>query len=146
MKSTSTILRISQHHYSGGTLSGGAAVLQALLDKTTIRSNLSAYIPDIAAVHARKLPYVLGETSNYAIHGGPNVSNVAGAALWSLDYAFFASQLGFERLYFHEGIGYKYNFVSLILSSQTLSGVTIFLCTDSTCHAHPFDSRRHAAR
>ena len=40
------------------------------------------------------------------------VSDTAGASLWALDYALYASLIGVERVYFHEGIGYKYNFVS----------------------------------
>ncbi|EEB92806.1 hypothetical protein MPER_08633, partial [Moniliophthora perniciosa FA553] len=37
------------------------------------------------------------------------VSNTAGAALWTLDYALFARTLNITKVYFHEGIGYKYN-------------------------------------
>lgn len=43
------------------------------------------------------------------------VSNTAGAALWALDYSLFATQVGISRLHFHEGIGYKYNFVSIAI-------------------------------
>jgi hypothetical protein len=46
-------------------------------------------------------------------HGAVNVSNVGGTALWALDYTLFASTQGVERIYYHEGVGYKYNFVSL---------------------------------
>jgi hypothetical protein len=47
-------------------------------------------------------------------HGAANVSNVAGAALWALDYSFYASTPGIERLHYHEGVGFKYNFLSTI--------------------------------
>ena len=40
------------------------------------------------------------------------VSNTAGAALWALDYTLYASQIGVTQVHFHDGIGYKYNFVS----------------------------------
>lgn len=81
------------------------------MTKSTIRSNLTAFSPDIAATKAQGLEYILGETNSYSCHGAPGVSNTAGAALWALDYTLFASQIGISRLHFHEGIGYKYNLV-----------------------------------
>jgi xanthine/CO dehydrogenase XdhC/CoxF family maturation factor len=39
------------------------------------------------------------------------VSNVAGAALWALDYGLQIATLSVPQAYFHEGIGFKYNFV-----------------------------------
>ena len=81
------------------------------MSKTNIRGNLTSFSADIAAVKQKGLTYVLGETNSISCHGAPGVSNTAGAALWGLDYALFAGQLGITRLYFHQGIGYKYNFV-----------------------------------
>lgn len=52
------------------------------------------------------------------------VSNTAGGALWALDYSLFATQVGISRLHFHEGIGYKYNFVSTTIQH----GVSLTLC------------------
>ncbi|KAJ7127152.1 glycoside hydrolase family 79 protein [Mycena epipterygia] len=114
---------ISQHHYSGSFCSGNEGLLQDLMTKATIRSNLSSFTPDIQATQDRGLDYVLGETNSYSCHGAPNVSNTAGAALWTLDYALFASQLGISRVYFHEGIGYKYNLIQpAVLTRSTLDG------------------------
>ncbi|KAJ7634965.1 glycoside hydrolase family 79 protein [Roridomyces roridus] len=98
---------ISQHHYSGSFCSGSGGLLQDLMTKATIRSNLSSFSPDIQAVHGQGLNYVFGETNSYSCHGAPGVSNTAGAALWTLDYALFASQIGATQVYFHEGVGYK---------------------------------------
>lgn len=81
------------------------------MSKTSIRGNLTTFTVDIATVKQKGLTYVLGETNSYSCHGAPGVSNTAGAALWGLDYALLAGQLGITRLYFHQGIGYKYNFV-----------------------------------
>jgi hypothetical protein len=39
------------------------------------------------------------------------VSNVASSAIWALDYLLYASQLGISRVYFHQGVGYKFNFL-----------------------------------
>ncbi|KAI0259875.1 hypothetical protein BC834DRAFT_832798 [Gloeopeniophorella convolvens] len=114
---------ISQHHYSGSFCSGSNGILQDLMTKSSIRGNLTSYNPDIAAVQQKGLTYVLGETNSYACHGAPGVSNTAGAALWGLDYALFASQLGITRLFFHQGIGYKYNFIQpATLTRSTLDG------------------------
>lgn len=54
------------------------------------------------------------ETNSYSCHGAPGVSNTAGAALWTLDYTLFASQIGVSRVHFHEGIGYKYSLVKIL--------------------------------
>ncbi|KAF8274835.1 hypothetical protein EI94DRAFT_1713164 [Lactarius quietus] len=102
---------ISQHHYSSTFCSGTPGVLQDLMSKSFIRSNLTQFSPDIAAVQQKGLTYVLGETNSISCHGAPNVSNTAGAALWALDYVLFAGQLGMTRVYFHNGIGFRYNFV-----------------------------------
>jgi len=109
----SMITAYSQHHYEGGFCSGvaGAGLLQDLMDKNLIRSNLTGLIPDIAATRAKGFPYFLGETNSDACHGIPGVSNVAGAALWTLDHALHANTLGISRLYFHEGVGFKYNLI-----------------------------------
>lgn len=52
------------------------------------------------------------------IHVLLGVSNTAGAALWTLDYSLFATQVGISRLHFHEGVGYKYNFVSVAVQQR----------------------------
>ena len=72
---------------------------------------MSPFNPDIAATKAQGLDYILGEVNSYSCHGAPGVSNTAGAALWALDYTLYASQMGVTRVHFHNGIGYKYNFV-----------------------------------
>jgi hypothetical protein len=107
---------ISQHHYSGDFCAGNGGLLQNLMAKATIRGNLSSFTTDVAAARAKGLPYILGETNSYACHGAPNVSNTAGAAVWLVDYVLYAPQQGISRLHFHNGVGYKYNFVSLNLS------------------------------
>ncbi|KAJ3747810.1 glycoside hydrolase family 79 protein [Lentinula detonsa] len=117
---------ISQHVYSGSGLGCGSigACIQDMMSKNFIRGNLSQFIPDIAATKAQNLTYVLGETNSYFNHGSANVSDSAGAALWALDYAFFASSLGIERLYFHEGVGYKYNFIQPVTLNTSINDGT----------------------
>ncbi|KAJ7674198.1 hypothetical protein B0H17DRAFT_1208221 [Mycena rosella] len=130
------ITTISQHHYSGSFCSGDGGLLQDLMTKATIRSNLSSFTPDIQATQDRNLDYVFGETNSYACHGAPGVSNTAGAALWTLDYALFASQLGISKVFFHEGIGYKYNLIQpAVLTRSILDGSP--LATPQQPHVQP---------
>ncbi|KAK1234977.1 hypothetical protein PQX77_001811 [Marasmius sp. AFHP31] len=107
----SLITTISQHLYSGSFCNGSNALLQDLMTKAFVRSNLTRFAADIAAVNSKGLEYVFGETNSYSCHGSPNVSNTAGAALWTLDYALFARTINITKVFFHEGIGYKYNLI-----------------------------------
>lgn len=125
--------RISQHHYSAAFCNGGSFPLVSFMSKPSIRGNLSIFNADIAATHAQGLPYILGyavnndqhvtlltlwlslrETNSIACHGAPGVSNTAGIALWVIDYTLQAATLGIQEAFFHEGVGYKYNFVCLL--------------------------------
>ncbi|TDL25602.1 glycoside hydrolase family 79 protein [Rickenella mellea] len=120
------ITSISQHHYSGSFCSGSAGLLQDLMTKSSIRGNLNPFVPDIAATRALGLDYVLGETNSYACHGAPGVSNTAGAALWTLDYMLFSAQLGISKVYFHQGVGYKYNMIQpATLTRSIIDGSTL---------------------
>ncbi|KZP27312.1 glycoside hydrolase family 79 protein [Athelia psychrophila] len=114
------ITTISQHHYSGSFCSGNGDLLQNLMTKSTIRSNLTSFLPDITASQAQGLDYVLGETNSYSCHGAPGVSNTAGAALWALDYLLYAPQIGISRVFFHEGIGYKYNLIQPVALNRSI--------------------------
>ena len=40
------------------------------MNKTSIRSNLIIFEPDIVATNAKGLAYVLGETNSYSCHVG----------------------------------------------------------------------------
>ncbi|KAF5327444.1 hypothetical protein D9619_004448 [Psilocybe cf. subviscida] len=119
------ITTISEHRYSGSFCAGSGGLLQDLMTKSTIRSNLTQFSPDITATHAKGLSF-----------GAPGVSNTAGAAIWTLDYLLFASQLGIERVFFHEGIGFKYNLIQPItLTRSILDGST--LATPLPPHIQP---------
>jgi len=90
------------------------------MTKTTIRSNLTEFIPDITATKAKGLKYILGETNSYSCHGAPGVSDTAGAALWALDYSLFASQIGISTVHFHAGVGFKYNMIQPISLTRSI--------------------------
>ncbi|KAJ6607350.1 glycoside hydrolase family 79 protein [Mycena sp. CBHHK59/15] len=116
----SLISAFSEHHYSGSFCTGNGGLLQDLMTKSTIRSNLTIYTTDIAATHAQGLDYILGETNSYACHGAPGVSNVAGAALWALDYALFAPQIGISKVFFHVGVGFKYSLIQPVALNRSI--------------------------
>lgn len=84
------------------------------MTKSTIRGNISQFSADIKAVHAKGLDYIFGETNSYSCHGAPGVSNTAGAAIWAIDYTLFAAVSGVKRIFFHEGVGFKYNLVCIV--------------------------------
>ncbi|KAJ7032482.1 glycoside hydrolase family 79 protein [Mycena alexandri] len=129
------IATFSEHHYSGSFCTGNGGLLQDLMTKATIRSNLTIYSTDVVATHAQKLDYILGETNSYACHGAPGVSNTAGAALWALDYALFAPQIGISKVFFHvvstmvfevefpnffQGIGFKYSLLQPVALNRSI--------------------------
>ncbi|KAH9936819.1 glycoside hydrolase family 79 protein [Epithele typhae] len=111
---------ISQHHYSAAFCNGGDFPLVSFMNKATIRSNLSIFTADIAATHAQGMPYILGETNSIACHGAPGVSNTAGITLWAIDYTLQAATLGISEAFFHEGIGYKYNWIQPIALNRSI--------------------------
>ncbi|KAI0355952.1 glycoside hydrolase family 79 protein [Trametes cingulata] len=115
---------ISQHRYSViSSCNGTEFPLASFMSKEAVRSNLTIFEADIAASKARGLDYVLGETNSAACHGTPGVSNAAGAALWAIDYMLQAATLGIQEAYFHEGIGYTYNFFQpTVLNRSTADG------------------------
>lgn len=58
------------------------------------------------------------------------------AALWAIDYVLSSAKVGVEQVFFHDGIGYKYNLVS-----HELCCGPRFLDPDADCSL----SRLHAS-
>ncbi|GJJ10670.1 hypothetical protein Clacol_004897 [Clathrus columnatus] len=120
------IKQISQHRYSGAFCSGGNFALASFMSKDSVRSNLTVFSSDVEATIQKGFPYVLGETNSIACHGAPGVSNTAGAALWVIDYTLQAAVQGMVETFFHEGIGFKYNFIQPIsLNRSTVDGTPL---------------------
>ncbi|KAJ6577249.1 glycoside hydrolase family 79 protein [Mycena capillaripes] len=115
----SLIAAFSEHHYSGSFCAGNGGLLADLMTKSTIRSNLTIYTNDAIATREKGLDYILGETNSYACHGAPGVSNTAGAALWALDYALFAPQVGISKVCF-VGIGFKYSLIQPVALTRSI--------------------------
>ncbi|KAF8309020.1 glycoside hydrolase family 79 protein [Clavulina sp. PMI_390] len=102
---------VSQHQYSGSFCTGSGGLLASLMDKATIKGNVTVFSSDIAAVQAAGRDYIFGETNSYSCHGAPGVSDTAGAAIWTLDYALQAASTGIRKVFFHDGVGFKYNLI-----------------------------------
>ncbi|KAJ7134403.1 glycoside hydrolase family 79 protein [Mycena epipterygia] len=111
----SLLRTFSQHHYQ----CGAGELLTDIVQKDHIRGNLTQLLPDIAVVHSHGLDYVLGETNSCFGHGAVNTSNVGGIATWTLDYLFFAAQVGVSRAFFHQGVGYKYNAIQPVTLTRS---------------------------
>jgi len=95
--------------------------LSSFMSKASVRSNLTVFSADVAEVKSKGLPYVLGETNSIACHGAPGVSNTAGAALWVIDYTLQAAVQGMTETFFHEGIGFKYNFFQPVSLNRSIT-------------------------
>ncbi|KAF8316383.1 hypothetical protein DL93DRAFT_774021 [Clavulina sp. PMI_390] len=102
---------VSEHHYSGSFCAGSGGLLASLMSKATIRGNVTSFSKDIKAVKAVNRTYIFGETNSYSCHGAPGVSDTAGAAIWTLDYVLQSATAGIRRVFFHEGVGFKYNLI-----------------------------------
>ena len=100
--------RISQHHSSGSFYSGDNGVLQDLMSKASIRGNLTGFVADIAVV--KQTLRTLGD-KQLLMPRCARREQYCRCSIVGLDYALFAGQLSVTRLYFHQGIGYKYNFI-----------------------------------
>ena len=66
-------------------------------------------------------PFIMFETNSASCGGFAGISTSFGAALWTIDYTLQAATLGIEELFFHEGVGFKYNFVSTLTQSSSSS-------------------------
>jgi Glycosyl hydrolase family 79 C-terminal beta domain len=58
---------------------------------------------------AHGVPYVIGETNSISCQGQAGISDVFGAALWSIDYVLYVATLHVSRIYFHMGTPYRYS-------------------------------------
>jgi hypothetical protein len=115
------ISTISQHRYSGSFCTGSGALLQSLMTKSSIRGNTTAFAQDAKDTKAQGLRYILGETNSLSCHGAPGVSNTAGAALWAIDYVLSAVKVGAEQVFFHDGIGFKYNLIQPVTLDRSIT-------------------------
>lgn len=80
----------------------------SLMNRTALISQMTYHATASAYTASKGLPYVIGETNSIACQGLAGVSDVFGAAVWSVDYALYAASLNVSALYWHMGTGYRY--------------------------------------
>ncbi|KZO89617.1 glycoside hydrolase family 79 protein [Calocera viscosa TUFC12733] len=94
----------SLHHYNGNP-----SRVSDLMRKSAVSSQVGQFAPEISAAQKAGLQFEFGETGSVGGHGAPGVSNVAGSVIWAVDYVFQALSIGIKRVYFHNGVCYRYN-------------------------------------
>ncbi|KAM0542983.1 hypothetical protein ACHAPJ_012540 [Fusarium lateritium] len=101
--------QFTEHSYSGGFNPNRTVRPGELMDKLSVRANMSTRAGGIRAVRSVGLRYSLGETNSYANHGQPGLSNTVEGAIWMTDWMLLGASLGIERIHFHHGVGFRYN-------------------------------------
>jgi hypothetical protein len=97
------------HQYFGAACRPVKPTMAGALMNRTAMFPLMAYHAGASAYSVAKgLPYVIGETNSIACQGLAGMSDVFGAAVWSVDYALYAASLNVSSLYWHMGTGYRY--------------------------------------
>ncbi|KIR40778.1 hypothetical protein I307_02213 [Cryptococcus deuterogattii 99/473] len=105
------IKQYNEHVYSGAFGYGYPLTpVGGLMDKETVRTNLTTRTNGLSAAKSHGLQYVFSEGNSYANHGQPGTSNTAEGALWAIDWMLQLASLGVERMHFHHGVGFRYNF------------------------------------
>ena len=111
------------HQYFGAacrpvkpTLEGNVMNRTAMIGQMAYQASASAYTA------AQGIPYVIGETNSIACQGLAGVSDVFGAAIWSIDYALYAASLNVSRMYWHMGTGYRYASWQATRNGTTMPG------------------------
>ncbi|KAJ9094739.1 hypothetical protein QFC21_005897 [Naganishia friedmannii] len=100
-----------EHHYSGVHAYPSfnpEPKMGDLLNKNSIRSNLTKHAKEVSR----------------ASHGAPGVSNTAEAAIWMVDNALQAASIGVQQMYFHHGVGYRYNLFQPVSGADDGVGLT----------------------
>ncbi|KAL1393655.1 hypothetical protein HDK64DRAFT_9355 [Phyllosticta capitalensis] len=83
--------------------------LELLSNHAVLWTNVSQYIPEVAAAEAAGAVFVLGETNSISCSGRSGISDTFGAALWGVDYALLAASIGVQKLAFHLGAQSEYS-------------------------------------
>ncbi|KAF9731225.1 hypothetical protein PMIN03_005546 [Paraphaeosphaeria minitans] len=97
------------HQYFGAACGPVKPTLAGdLLNRTNMFPWMEYHRQASAYSVAKGLPYVIGETNSIACQGLAGVSDVFGAAVWSVDYALYAASLNVSHIFWHMGTGYRY--------------------------------------
>lgn len=117
-------VQYAAHAYSGGFDPRRVVRPGELMDKLSIRANMSVRVGGVKASRAMGLNYILGETNSYANHGQPGLSNTVESALWMIDWVLLAASRGVERVHLHHGRGFRYNTLQPIDESDDGLNIT----------------------
>ncbi|TVY24801.1 Beta-glucuronidase [Lachnellula hyalina] len=93
---TPYVKTFSHHAYPGGDTT-------TLMEHSLTVSKMAVFKADIAAATTAGKQYVFGETNSVSGGGAASVSPTYSSAIWTLDYALYATTLNAKRLYFHHG-------------------------------------------
>ncbi|KAH8430973.1 glycosyl hydrolase family 79 C-terminal domain-containing protein [Aspergillus melleus] len=83
--------------------------LDLLSNHSVIWTNISQYIPQVAAAERAHSRLTLGETNSASCSGRSGISDTFGAALWATDYVLAAASIGMDQVFFHLGHQSEYS-------------------------------------
>ncbi|KAI9684330.1 MAG: hypothetical protein M1820_010889 [Bogoriella megaspora] len=110
--STGKVKTISDHDYMGSNCADNtspATLGYNLLNHFRMTSLMfyHDYLSNYSVTQG--IPYVIGETNSISCQGEAGISDVFGAALWSIDYILYGATRQVSRMYFHQGTPYRYS-------------------------------------
>lgn len=98
------------HQYFGAACRPVKPTLDGnLMNRTALIQGMNYHQSAAAYSVSKGLPYVIGETNSIACQGLAGVSDVFGAAVWSVDYALYSASVNVSNMYWHMGTGYRYS-------------------------------------
>lgn len=98
------------HQYFGAACRSVQPTLAGnVMNRTALIEGMRYHAAASSDAVAKGLPYIIGETNSIACQGLAGVSDVFGAAVWSVDYALYAASSNVSRMYWHMGTGYRYS-------------------------------------
>ncbi|KAJ4348112.1 uncharacterized protein N0V89_009484 [Didymosphaeria variabile] len=107
--STGVARTFCTHYYAGAACGPLKPTLAgALMNRTNLVQSMGYQATSSSYSVSKGLTYIIGETNSIACQGLAGVSDVFGAALWSVDYALYAASLNVSNVYWHMGTGYRY--------------------------------------
>lgn len=83
--------------------------IDLLSNHSVIWTNISQYIPQVAAAERAGSRLTLGETNSASCSGRSGISDTFGAALWATDYVLAAASIGMDQVFFHLGHTSEYS-------------------------------------
>ncbi|GME26055.1 putative glycoside hydrolase family 79 protein [Neofusicoccum parvum] len=104
------VVEVSMHFYMSGYGLPGITLQGTLLNHTNTAARLAPHlnVSRALAAAAPGVPYALTEVNSLYNAGQPDVSNVFGAALWTLDFNLWCAANGVARVHMQQGLNFRY--------------------------------------